>query len=216
MAMPQCCYLAKGAKRPSHTTNTINFDCIPFDPCNSIKRFDLRPFDRKNSTYLQPPLKMVSVNVMFTSRTCEYYRQIDGVGMSSPVGPLLANIFLSQYNSEIALHSKLYFRCVDDIVRTMIRGGENPLLQFVNTLHSNLRITLEKAIAEHGLPFLDLELKKVENSIASNWYRKKTDTGIVLNFHATVPKIKLSGIVSGFVHRIFYSTSNWVNFHSSW
>ena len=32
MAMPQCCYLAKGAKRPSHTTNTIKFDRIPFDP----------------------------------------------------------------------------------------------------------------------------------------------------------------------------------------
>ena len=32
MAMPQCCYLAKGAKRPSHTTNTINstaFHLIP-------------------------------------------------------------------------------------------------------------------------------------------------------------------------------------------
>ena len=38
MAMPQCCYLAKGAKRPSHTTNTIKFDRIPFDPCNSIKK----------------------------------------------------------------------------------------------------------------------------------------------------------------------------------
>ena len=37
MAMPQGCYLAKGAKRPSHTTNTIKFDRIPFDPCNSIK-----------------------------------------------------------------------------------------------------------------------------------------------------------------------------------
>ena len=56
MAMPQCCYLAKGAKRPSHTTNTIKFDRIPFDPCNSIKRFDLSPFDLKNSTYLQPPI----------------------------------------------------------------------------------------------------------------------------------------------------------------
>ena len=55
MAMPQCCYLAKGAKRPSHTTNTIKFDRIPFDPCNSIKRFDLCPFDQKKSTYLQPP-----------------------------------------------------------------------------------------------------------------------------------------------------------------
>ena len=57
MAMPQCCYLAKGAKRPSHTTNTIKFDRIPFDPCNSIKRFDLCPFDQINSTYLQPPAK---------------------------------------------------------------------------------------------------------------------------------------------------------------
>ena len=25
MAMPQCCYLAKGAKRPSHTTNMKHF-----------------------------------------------------------------------------------------------------------------------------------------------------------------------------------------------
>ena len=57
MAMPQCCYLAKGAKRPSHTTNTIKFDRIPFDLCNSIKRFDLCPFDQKNSTYLQPPVE---------------------------------------------------------------------------------------------------------------------------------------------------------------
>ena len=55
MAMPQCCYLAKGAKRPSRTTNTIKFDRIQFDPCNSIKRFNLCPFDQKNSTYLQPP-----------------------------------------------------------------------------------------------------------------------------------------------------------------
>ena len=60
--MPQCCYLAKGAKRPSHTTNTIKFDRIPFDPCNSIKRFDLCPFDPKNSTYLQPPLGYVPIS----------------------------------------------------------------------------------------------------------------------------------------------------------
>ena len=44
-----------GAKRPSQTTNTIKLDRIPFDPCASIKRFDLCPFDQKNSTYLQSP-----------------------------------------------------------------------------------------------------------------------------------------------------------------
>ena len=66
MAMPQCCYLAKGAKRPSHTTNTMKFDRIPFDPFNSIKRFDLCPFDQKNSTYFQPPIfvqqRLVSIS----------------------------------------------------------------------------------------------------------------------------------------------------------
>ena len=46
MTMPLCCYLAKGAKRRSHTTNTIKFDHIPFDPCNSTKRFDLCPFEK--------------------------------------------------------------------------------------------------------------------------------------------------------------------------
>ena len=40
-------------------TNTIKVDRIPFDPCNSIKRFDICPFDQKNSTYLQPPSKDV-------------------------------------------------------------------------------------------------------------------------------------------------------------
>ena len=55
MTMPQCCYLVKGATRPSHTTNTIKFDRIPFDFCNSIKKFDLCPFDQKNLTYLQLP-----------------------------------------------------------------------------------------------------------------------------------------------------------------
>ena len=78
-----------------------------------------------------------------------------------------------------------------------------------------MRFTLEKETAELGLPFLDLELKKIGNRIVSNWYRTKTDTDIVLNFHATVPKIYLSGFISGFVHRIFNSTSNRVNFHSS-
>ena len=30
MAMPQCCYLAKGAKRPSHTTNMQPFQLSLF------------------------------------------------------------------------------------------------------------------------------------------------------------------------------------------
>ena len=75
MAMPQCCYLAKGAKRPSHTTNAKIFDRIPFDPCNSIKRVDLCLFDQKNSTYLQPPAyNLSSLSTLRASSTSERCR----------------------------------------------------------------------------------------------------------------------------------------------
>ena len=39
-------------------------------------------------------LEMVSMNVMFTSRTSGYYRQIDGVAMGSPLGTPLGQHIL--------------------------------------------------------------------------------------------------------------------------
>ena len=53
-----------------YTTNTIKFDRIPFDPCNSIKRFDLSPFDQKNSTYLQPPEGKVAKQLNIFKKFC--------------------------------------------------------------------------------------------------------------------------------------------------
>ena len=43
---------------------TIKFDHIPFDPCNSTKRFHLCPSDQKNSTYLQPPIDVIDTKVI--------------------------------------------------------------------------------------------------------------------------------------------------------
>ena len=59
-----------------------------------------------------------------------------------------------QSSNNYATTENSSFKCQEyDIVRTLFRGGENLMLQFVNTLHSNLRFTLEKETAEHGLPF---------------------------------------------------------------
>ena len=60
MAMPQCYYLAKGAKRPSHTTNTVKFDRIPFDPCNynqKVRPLFFRPEKFDLFTATQPALR---------------------------------------------------------------------------------------------------------------------------------------------------------------
>ena len=56
MAMPQCCYLAKGAKRPSHTTNTIKFDRIPFDQKVRPQSFRPEKFDLFTATVAETSL----------------------------------------------------------------------------------------------------------------------------------------------------------------
>ena len=59
-------------------------------------------------------------------------------------------------------------------------------------------------------------MKKINSKIVSRWYRKSTDTGVVLNFNAVVPKIYLSRFVSGFVRRFFNACSNWEEINKSW
>ena len=51
-------------------------------------------------------------------------------------------------------------------------------------------------------------------SLSSSWYRKPTDTGLTLNFHALAPNKYKKSVVSSFLHRIYRASSNWDNFHN--
>ena len=60
-----------------------------------------------------------------------------------------------------------------------------------------------------------MKILNVQGQLSSTWYNKPTDTGLIMNFHATAPKCYKRSVVSGFVHRIHRACSNWVNFHDS-
>ena len=138
------------------------------------------------------------------------HRQVDGVAMGSPLGPMLANIFLSQFEETLSSHSRFYFRYMDDIIRTMPKNGGSILLGLVNSLHERFTLELE---SERGLPFLDMCLFSSCDNLKTEWLSKKTDTGVVLNYHAIAPTIYKSGIISGFVHQKFNTTTSWPAFH---
>ena len=89
------------------------------------------------------------------------YDQIDGVAMGSPLGPILANIFMSHLE-KIALHefhgSKpiYYKRYVDDTF--LIFSNEQDSISFfehMNCEHSNISFTVETE-NDGCLPFLDV------------------------------------------------------------
>ena len=143
-----------------------------------------------------------------------YYRQKDGLAMGSQPAGLLANIWLSQFEPVIKDSAKIFERYVDDIIRSINRNNIAEKLREINNLHPNLKFTLE--IEEDGrIAFLDLMIINNNGSLSTTWYRKPSDTGLVLNFHAIAPACYKRSVIAGFVHRIYRSCSTWENFHQS-
>ena len=61
--------------------------------------------------------------------------------------------------------------------------------------------------------FLDMLIINTNGKLASRWYRKPTDTGLTLNFHALAPLKYKKSVVISLVRRIYRSSSTWFYFH---
>ena len=103
------------------------------------------------------------------------YEQIDGVSMGACLGPVLANIIMTELEKVIVdgmIESgkiKFYARYVDDTLLLVKPGDVDDILRRFNSFHSNLEFTVDSF--EHCVPhFLDLEIHPDGLSI----YRKDT------------------------------------------
>ena len=154
-------------------------------------------------------LKMSSTNVFMATHD-GYYVQKHGLAMGSPPAPLLANIWLSKYEPQLRDDAKLFERYMDDIIREIVESKTSDKLMEINSLHPNLKFTMEteqrEAESHHGsLPYWDMKVMhdRRNGMLSSTWYNKPTDTGLILNYHSLAPKRYKRSVVSGFVHRIY-------------
>ena len=90
----------------------------------------------------------------------QFYDQIDSVAMGSPLGPVLANIFMCHFEEKWLTKSRFcpsrWFRYVDDTF-TMFdsKDNANEFLCFLNSQHESIKFTIEFE-EDNKIPFFDI------------------------------------------------------------
>ena len=117
----------------------------------------------------------------------QLYELCEGVTIGSPLGPLLANVFLCHLEerlSENDLIPSFYRRYVDDTLAIMpgLHAAES-FLDVLNGLQPSIHFTMELS-SHYSIPFIGTLIIKNGNKLETQVYRKPTNTGLLLHFQS--------------------------------
>jgi hypothetical protein len=110
----------------------------------------------------------------------KFYEQSTGTAMGNPLSPFLAEVFMSRFETEnkkmLNNFPKTWLRYVDDIFAIVDKDFNiEDFLENLNCQYSSIKFTSEKEV-EGRLPFLDLYIKRSNDKLEFEIYRKKTHT----------------------------------------
>jgi len=168
-----------------------------------IYKENLVPTGLKRHT-LKKLIKDTCTKTPFSANGC-LYQQIDGVSMGSSLGPVLANIILTEL--ELSIVDKLskdgvikfYVRYVDDTLVLCKEQDFQYIQDRLNSFHKSLVFTREEFADNDSIHFLDISLANSSTGI----YRKPTNTGQYSHFSSFEPWNRRVAWVRSLVSRAF-------------
>ena len=132
----------------------------------------------------------------------EYYIQVDGVAMGSPLGPTLANAFLCYYEKKWLRECpetflpNVYKRHVDDIFVTFDSYSKlSKFVDYMNHQSPNLKFTFEVE-QNNSFSFLDVKICRENDRFTTSIYRKPTFSGVFTHFDSFIPTSHKHGLVN--------------------
>ena len=135
--------------------------------------------------------------------------------MGSPLGPLLANVFMSHIEEKLEREGKLpsfYRRYVDDTLTIMpnIDTASN-FLDTLNKAHSSVKFTMETD-CDGMIPFLGIQLLNQSSQIEAKVYVKPTNSGLLLHYQSHVDNRFKKGLLRTMLNRTHRLSSFWTHF----
>ena len=77
---------------------------------------------------------------------------------------------------------------MDDLLCCAKRKDVPNILRKFNSIHPNLKLTVEEPDSNNELPFLDIKIRHLmDGSTETDIFRKPSHTGVVMNFLSEAP-----------------------------
>ena len=161
-------------KIPLDAVISLSMDLFYRSPLTSIHSF----LDSVFMEFTELANKSVTLSFNYTM-----YHQVDGDSMGSPLGPILANIFVGFYEnvlSERFPKPKMYLRYVDNTFACFSSRNEAlSVFHCLNDLYTSVTFILDGE-KDNKLPFLDLLVELSSFGFVTCIYRKPSFTGLYL------------------------------------
>ncbi|KAH9631271.1 hypothetical protein HF086_003707 [Spodoptera exigua] len=110
----------------------------------------------------------------------DFYQQVNGVAMGSPLAPVVANIYMEWFEGQALTSAPVrprhWWRYVDDVFAVINRVHVEEFIAHLNSVHSSIQFTTEKE-KDGMLPFLDVLVSRgTDGRLSHTVYRKPTHT----------------------------------------
>ena len=116
-----------------------------------------------------------------------FYEQISGAAMGSPISPIVANLFMEDFEVK-AINTaqnppKMWKRYVDDTCVILDSARKEEFFHHINSIDPNIKFTVEDPKPDVSIPFLDtLVMPQPDGSIKTTVFRKPTHTDMYLHW----------------------------------
>ena len=165
-------------------------------------------------------LLSLTVNNSIFSFNNNYYNQVDGMPMGSPLGPTFANIFLCFHEVNwinqcpVSFKPLIYKRYIDDCFLLFRTKTQSDLFfDYLNQQHSNIQFTRQDE-NDDSLPFLDVLVSHTHSGFSTSVYRKPSSSLLGFNYLSSTSYSVKSSTILSYLHRAYRISSSWWLFHT--
>ena len=144
------------------------------------------------------------LNTTYFTFEGNFFQQTEGAAMGSPVSPIVANLFMEDFEEKAlaSFHTppRYWGRYMDDTMTVLKTSVVEEFSNHLNSQHPAIQFTRE--LEDNGsIAMLDTRITRTDSALAFSVYRKPTHTDQYLQFDSHQPLEHKLGVIRTLTHR---------------